>query len=88
MFLINRPPAVPGVYVVRCPKGKVIDVGQSKDIHDRISTRGHPRKQCWEGYGYTEFLVIRAKLSQRKDIEQELRRLYNPPKGRMSTRIS
>ena len=72
-------PEVSGVYVVRGPNQRMIDVGETHNIRQRIAN--HERKSCWIREGYTEFLVIRAPESRRKVIERELRNGRNLPCG-------
>jgi len=77
-----------GVYVILCPvqqnEYRVIDVGESAQVKTRLET--HDRKDCWElncsGTLYVAVLYT-PHLQQpgRSEIEQKIRRQYNPPCG-------
>ena len=77
-----------GVYVIlgRNNVGadwNVVDVGESKDIHERV--KNHDRAPCWRGRGHTELNVaaIYADEFSRMRIERELRGQFNPPCGQV-----
>ena len=60
---------------------KVLDVGESHDVHERVSN--HDRANCWKRSGHSVIAVapIYAAEAQRMQIERELRHQYNPPCG-------
>ena len=76
-----------GVYVILCyrdNKHDLIDVGESGGVRDRVMN--HDRKDCWKRNcsGILKFSVFSApKLKQagRKEIEQAIRKQFNPPCG-------
>lgn len=76
-----------GIYVILCLKdGKrlVIDVGESATVKSRVE--GHDRAPCWRKHcaGTLEVAVYYTPNTQqpgRMQIEQELRKLYQPPCG-------
>ena len=59
---------------------QVIDVGQSKELSDRIES--HNRRECW-WHERNKICVaaIYVDASARRDIETKLRNHYNPPCG-------
>ena len=75
----------PGVYVVYNNAGtKVVDVGQSETLADRLSD--HDREDCWKRNGWSSkvanIYVRYAKSKVERDkIEQEIRAYYKPPCG-------
>ena len=74
-----------GVYVVGNWKGKrprIIDVGESSDIRNRIKT--HDRKNCWwqqAGNNY-QFCVHYAPEARRMSIAKKIREERNLPCGK------
>ena len=75
-----------GVYVVgRVQEAglSVLDVGESADIGDRISS--HDRRGCWTRHAFGLPLVVMAHLEQdlatRLRIEVDLRSRLTPPCG-------
>jgi len=77
-----------GVYVILCNQNNghynVTDVGESATVKSRVEN--HDRRSCW-GLHCNSKLVVAVlytpNLHQtgRKQIEQEIRRKYNPPCG-------
>ena len=76
----------PGVYVVYDNAGtKVVDVGQSETLADRLSD--HDREDCWKRNDWSSYIAniyVRSINSQveRDRIEQEIRGHYGPPCGK------
>ena len=78
----------PGVYAVGCEKNgitKVIDVGETDNIQDRI--KKHDRKDCWEKEckdGEIIYSEYRTNVSKEKrmEIEKEIREKEDPPCGK------
>ena len=74
-----------GVYVVYDNAGtKVVDVGQSETLSDRLSD--HEREDCWKRNDWSSNVAniyVRYISSQveRGRIEQEIRNHYGPPCG-------
>ena len=74
-----------GIYAVLSHNGlryDVVDIGESATVRSRIES--HDRADCWARYGGRYYAVYYTPFSQqpaRKQIEQELRRQYNPPCG-------
>lgn len=76
-----------GVYVILCSiagNNYVIDIGESSEVKNRIEN--HDRSDCWDKQcnGLLFVCVYYTPNQQqagRKIIEQELRRIYNPPCG-------
>jgi len=77
-----------GVYVILCYKnGKyyVIDVGESREVRDRVSN--HERVDCWEKHCENGILMVAVlytyygKKPSRMDIEQDIRCYYTLPCG-------
>jgi len=76
-----------GVYaILSSDNGKynVIDIGESSDVRDRVEN--HDRKECWfrNCSGEIEIAVLytpNQQQSGRMQIEQELRKKFNPPCG-------
>ena len=79
--------ASPGVYVIWCRTGdswKPIDVGEAEDVRARVLS--HDRKDCWNrncsaeiwfAAHYTAGMTEAA----RREVENRLRILENPPCG-------
>jgi len=78
----------PGIYAIGCEKGdetKVIDVGETDNIRDRIMK--HDRKDCWEKEcknGTIVYAQYRTTVSKEKrtEIEKEIREKEDPPCGK------
>ena len=76
-----------GVYVIWCKNGDnwtVLDVGESADVKERVSN--HERADCWERncsgtIYYSVTYTPNLQQSGRKEIEQKIRDLTNPPCG-------
>ena len=78
-----------GVYAVLTPtdamRYKVIDVGESATVKNRIET--HDRKPCWQrnanngGFFYAVHYTPRLQQAGRRLIEQEIRKKYRPSCG-------
>lgn len=77
-----------GVYAILCPlpngKYEVIDIGEAKEVKDRLDD--HDRKGCWNrqcpnGYMYAIHYTPHAQKTGRMEVEQKLRKLYDPPCG-------
>lgn len=75
-----------GVYVIlgrshQSDRWKVVDVGESENIQNRVQT--HDRAPCWRGQGHGQLAVaaIYADTRNRMLIERELRGQFRPPCG-------
>lgn len=75
-----------GVYVIlgranQSQRWNVVDVGESADIRERLSS--HDRAPCWRGQGHAQLAVaaIYSDAGSRMLIERELRGQFNPPCG-------
>lgn len=76
-----------GIYVIWCKSGdswSVIDVGESHEVKDRVLN--HDRKDCWERQCksiiyYSVIYTPNLQQAGRKEIEQKIRNLTNPPCG-------
>lgn len=74
-----------GVYVIlgtKSGKRYVVDVGESKNVKERVEN--HDRANCWARQGYTEPLevaVLYVDEAKRMRVERELRQQYKPPCG-------
>jgi hypothetical protein len=76
-----------GVYAIHCrveSKYYLVDVGESAKVKTRVEN--HDRADCWRRNckGQLTVSVLYTENKQqagRKEIEQELRQLYNPPCG-------
>ena len=77
-----------GVYVIVKSEGdeyKVIDVGESHAVKSRVAN--HERRDCWEKYCKDDIWICAVyytphlKQPGRKEIEQKIREMYNPPCG-------
>ena len=74
-----------GVYVIWCKTGdiwKVLDVGESHDVKDRVLN--HDRKDCWERHCsgsiyYSVTYTPNLQQPGRKKIEKKIRDLTSPP---------
>ena len=78
--------ALSGVYVVLGvnpgdASWRVLDVGESVNVRDRISN--HDRNPCWAIQGKREiaYAAHYANEASRMQIERELRLGFNPPCG-------
>jgi hypothetical protein len=77
-----------GVYAILYKSGSgysLVDIGESATVKSRIDN--HDRKDCWSrnsvGTLYVAVLYTPHKQqSGRMEIEQELRKEYNPPCGK------
>ncbi len=72
----------PGVYVILDYPDKVIDVGQSEKVIDRVEN--HPRESCWEEYATSIYYAVRYIYDgkdSRISFENEIRDATNPPCG-------
>ena len=77
-----------GVYVIWCEISKnswnVLDVGEASSVQERVKT--HDRADCWsrECSGtihYAATYTPNLQQPRRKQIEQRIRQLANPPCG-------
>lgn len=78
-----------GVYVILTRRGPteqwvVIDVGESATVKSRVEN--HDRKDCWQRnsrgvLAVAVFYTPGMQQAGRMAIEQELRKLFNPPCG-------
>ncbi len=76
-----------GVYVIWCRVGdnwSVLDVGEAADVNNRVTT--HDRKSCWArncsgSILYSATYTPNLQQPGRKEIEQRIRTLTNPPCG-------
>jgi len=77
--------AEPGVYVILCKSNdtyKVLDVGESENIKDRVEN--HDRQDCWKKNckGTIVYAEIKeADEEKRKAKEKTIREKTNPPCG-------
>ena len=76
-----------GVYAIHCyreNKYYLIDIGESAKVKERVDN--HEREDCWKK-NYSGTLTVSVlytpNLQQagRMEIEQEIRKQYNPPCG-------
>jgi hypothetical protein len=73
-----------GVYAVLChvnDKYNVLDVGESATVKTRLDN--HERKDCWKRncsavLMFAVYYTPNLQQAGRKEIEQELRKAYNP----------
>lgn len=78
----------PGVYVIgdRRSDGNwyILDVGESRTVRSRVQT--HDRAPCWKRHS-SGVLGVAVRYTpgwsaeQRRALEQQIRRTYNPPCG-------
>ena len=76
-----------GVYVIWCKSGdtwKVLDVGESHDVKERV--QNHDRANCWQRncngtLYYSVTYTPHLQQTGRKEIEQKIRQIENPPCG-------
>jgi hypothetical protein len=76
-----------GVYAILCLIGKeykVIDIGESSQVKTRIE--GHDRESCWKKHCNGTLIIAvhytpNIQQAGRREIEQELRRLFRPVCG-------
>jgi len=78
-----------GLYAIGCEKNKkvkLIDVGESGNIQERVET--HDRKDCWEDeckdgkIRYAQLVTPGKTKSEREEIEKEIRDKEDPPCGK------
>ena len=78
-----------GVYAIGCEKDgkvKVLDVGESGNVQDRVEQ--HDRKDCWNKncksgtLKYAQHLTPNKQQAGRKEIEQDIRDKVNVPCGK------
>jgi hypothetical protein len=76
-----------GVYAILCYNGqyRVIDIGESAEVKTRVTN--HDRQGCWtrnctSTLAYAVYYTSYLQQSGRMAIEQELRKLYDPPCGK------
>jgi len=75
----------PGVYVILCKTNdsyKVLDVGESKNMRDRVTN--HDRKDCWKKN--CKGTIVYAEMKEadedkRRAIEKTIRDKKDPPCG-------
>ena len=70
------------VYTIIDTRTKIIDVGETGDINGRFPN--HDRKPCWmaNGTGILELYIYKESSEEkRRQIESEIRNVYNPPCG-------
>jgi len=76
-----------GVYAIICERitsSYILDIGESSEVRTRVEN--HDRKDCWERnctgtIKYAVYYTPHLQKSGRREIEEELRRKYNPPCG-------
>lgn len=76
-----------GVYAIHCLRdGKyfIIDIGESATVRSRLDS--HDRADCWkrnckETLTYSVLYTPNKQQAGRMEVEQELRKQYNPPCG-------
>ena len=76
-----------GIYAIHClreNKYYIIDIGESATVRTRLDS--HDRADCWrrnckEVLNYSVLYTPNKQQAGRMEIEQELRKLYNPPCG-------
>lgn len=76
-----------GVYAILCSSDQnysLIDVGESATVKTRVES--HDRKDCWTRYCYKTLSVAvyytpHLQQTGRMEIEQEIRKEFNPPCG-------
>jgi hypothetical protein len=74
-----------GVYLISTVQAngthKVIDVGESGDVHQRVST--HDRAPEWQPHAIDKLYVSAFYCNEqtRMVVEQQLRAFHNPPVG-------
>ncbi len=73
-----------GVYVISTVRDgfhKILDVGESGDVHDRISN--HDRKHQWQQHAADALYVsaLYCNNVERMTIESQVRQFHNPPCG-------
>ncbi|MBA7482702.1 hypothetical protein ES705_08687 [subsurface metagenome] len=77
---------IAGVYVISCgdDMNEILDVGEAEDVRDRVSD--HDRSDCWEHnctgtIYYSVHYMPFSDENERRRVEQEIRRLTDPPCG-------
>lgn len=76
-----------GVYAILCKindKYKILDIGESSAVRTRVEN--HDREDCWESHCggtimYAVYYTPNKQQAGRMEIEQELRKQFNPPCG-------
>lgn len=78
-----------GVYAILTPTSttryNIIDVGESAKVKTRVEN--HDRKPCWRRHAnngqilYAVYYTPGLHQTGRKEIEQKIRKQYNPPCG-------
>lgn len=74
-----------GVYAILGHNGtgqwNVVDIGESADVRNRVDC--HDRADCWKRRGHSTLAAAALYVpeTQRMQIEQQLRKQYNPPCG-------
>lgn len=77
-----------GIYAIHCytdNKYYLVDVGESATVRSRVES--HDRKDCWQRncsgtLGVSAYYTSHLQQAGRMQIEQEIRRQYDPPCGR------
>ena len=86
---VSTLPEKAGLYAIGCKKNekvKLIDVGESGNIQERVKT--HDRKDCWEDEceeGKIRYAYLRTpgkSKSEREEIEKDIRDKEDPPCGK------
>lgn len=86
-YSADQVPNIPGVYTVWCQKGNtstLIDVGQAKDLRERLSN--HERKSCWLRHcsGVIYFYTVNISSEpHRLELELLIRYQKKPPCGKI-----
>ena len=71
---------VSGIYVITTLGNTIVDVGETDNLQERISS--HDRKSCWtRNMGCKLFFYHEARQEQRLEIEKQIRSAYNPVCG-------
>lgn len=81
---IFGPPACPGVYAVcinhydRSHKERILYIGSSKNVSERLHNRSHPYLKCYDRF--SEFLVYTKTIEteEYEQLEKELIGVYRP----------
>jgi len=77
-----------GVYAIICKKNNenyLLDIGESAEVKSRVEN--HDRSDCWERncngtINYSVYYTPNKQQAGRMEIEQELRKQYNPVCGK------
>ena len=71
---------VAGVYIITTLGNKVVDVGETDNLKERISS--HDRKPCWtRNMGCMLWFYGERRSEERLTIEKNIRDSYNPVCG-------